>query len=270
MDVDLHSIIGGIPYRAALAGGWIDQPFISRINPSPPGSMVVVGLHPDFYWMDRCGMGTSTRKVALSLWGNEIPRDSAGSSEGSYDPVTLIRDLYHAENAGRAEPSGSQDMAGIIYPGINRLDYDANVEGGYFPSHIESNNDPAVARWLENVLNVLPVNQRPIGYSPLAVKNLDPQWVKRLGQTGKDCFDAIVRMDLGGLGASFNECMVCWEKLLPLTIRHPALTVDLVSLMGYYQSTYSGAMYSGCGGGYLYVISDEPVPGALKVHVRVG
>jgi len=27
-------------------------------------------------------------------------------------------------------------------------------------------------------------------------------------------------------------------------------------------------MYSGCGGGYLYVVSDEPVPGAFKVKVR--
>jgi len=28
-------------------------------------------------------------------------------------------------------------------------------------------------------------------------------------------------------------------------------------------------MYSGCGGGYLIVVSNEPVPGAFKVNVRV-
>ena len=27
-------------------------------------------------------------------------------------------------------------------------------------------------------------------------------------------------------------------------------------------------MYSGCGGGYLYVVSEEPVPGSLHVQVR--
>jgi hypothetical protein len=27
-------------------------------------------------------------------------------------------------------------------------------------------------------------------------------------------------------------------------------------------------MYSGCGGGYLYVVSEEPVPGGFKVKVR--
>ncbi len=29
-------------------------------------------------------------------------------------------------------------------------------------------------------------------------------------------------------------------------------------------------MYSGCGGGYAIVASEEPVPGALKVKVKIG
>jgi len=204
-------------------------------------------------------MGTSTRRVALQLWDNEIP---------AREPASLVRELYRAENEGKPDPSGSQDMAGIIYPGINRLDYDAKVDDGYFPTHIESNSDPNVAAWLESVLYVLPVNQRPPGYSPLGEKKLDPDWIQRLGQTGKDCFAAATNMDARALGASFNECMLCWETLLPQTVRHPLLSVDLVGLMRCYQSRYFGAMYSGCGGGYLYVISDEPVPGALKIHVR--
>jgi hypothetical protein len=62
--MDITEVIGKIPYRLALAGGWIDQPFVSRLNPSPPGSMVVVALEPIFRFMDR-GMGTSTRNVAM-------------------------------------------------------------------------------------------------------------------------------------------------------------------------------------------------------------
>ncbi len=60
-----------------------------------------------------------------------------------------MRDLFHAENIIRIEPSGSQDMAGVVFPRVNRLDYDANFEDGFFPAHIESNNDLEVARWLE-------------------------------------------------------------------------------------------------------------------------
>ena len=54
---DITDVIGAIPYRMALAGGWIDQPFVSRLNPTPPGSMVVVGLEPTFRFMDRCRHG---------------------------------------------------------------------------------------------------------------------------------------------------------------------------------------------------------------------
>jgi hypothetical protein len=41
-------------------------------------------------------------------------------------------------------------------------------------------------------------------------------------------------------------------------------------LMEHYQKFYAGAMYSGCGGGYLFVISEEPVPGALHAQLRLG
>jgi hypothetical protein len=62
--------------------------------------------------------------------------------------------------------------------------------------------------------------------------------------------------------------MRCWEAILPGTVRHPAITVDLVGILSHYQSRFAGAMYSGCGGGYLYVVSEESVPGSFKVQVR--
>jgi hypothetical protein len=234
--LDIADFIGQIQYRLALAGGWIDQPFVSRHNPAPPGSMVVVAVEPQFRWMDRSGICGSTRQIALRLWNGRLPREN---------PDKLVRDLYQAENEGQAEPSGSQDMIGLIYPGINRLDYDFSVHGGLFPKHIETNTDPAVAAWLEHVLHVLPVAPRPEGYNPLGTKNLDPAWIERLARSGQDCFDAIAGMSLEDLGASMNECMRCWEAILPATVRHPALTVDLIGLLRCYQSRYAGAMYSG-------------------------
>ena len=221
--------------------------------------MVVVSLEPICRYMDRCGMGTSTRNVALALWNGALP---------DRDPAALVRELYAAENAGKPEPSGAQDMAGLVYPGISRLDFDFAYEGGRFPLHVESNNDPDVVRWLESVFYMVPIAPRPPGYNPLEEKRLDPAWIRRLGQSGKDCFAAIVARDLPALGASMNECMKCWEAILPNTVRHPTITVDLMAILGYYQSRYAGAMYSGCGGGYVYVVSDEEVPGSLRVKVR--
>ena len=256
----ITAVISGIPFRVALAGGWIDQPFVSRLNSAPPGSMVVVSLEPVSPWMERAGMATGTRKVAIREWNGVLP---------DRDPAALARELYDAENRGKDEPSGSQDMIGIIYPGVNRLDYDANYAGGVFPVHIESNRDPNVASWIEDVLQVIPVAQRPEGYNPLGIKNLDPNWIWRLGQSGKDCYEALAAMDLGGLGASMNECMRCWEAILPHTVCHPAISIDLKGLLDWYQSRYAGAMYSGCGGGYLLVASREPVPGSFRLKVRL-
>jgi hypothetical protein len=222
--------------------------------------MVVVGLEPLSPFMDRCGMATGTRKVATRLWDGRLPLG---------EPAQLVRQLYAEENRNLAEPSGSQDMIGLIYPGVSRLDYDAAFEDGYFPAHIQTNRDPEVAAWLERVIHLLPVNQRPPGYNPLGVKNLDPEWIRRLGQTGKDCYAAILACDLRGLGESMNECMRCWEAILPHTVRHSTLTVDLCAILAHYQSRYPGAMYSGCGGGYLYVVAEQPVPGSFQVKVRI-
>lgn len=256
----ISKAISAIPYRLALAGGWIDQPFVSRHNPVRCGSMVVVALEPASWFMERAGIATGTRKIAVDLWNGVLP---------DRRPAELVKELYAEENRGKAEPSGSQDMIGLIYPGISRLDYDFEHEGGIFPKHIESNNDPEVAAWLQEVIHILPIAQRPGGYNPLGEKNLDPEWIERLGQTGRDCYDAILSRDANALGASMNECMACWEAILPHTVRHPSLTVDLVEIMRHYQDNYAGAMYSGCGGGYLYVVSERPVPGAFQGIIRV-
>src|SRR6188768_2395781 len=93
--------IGSIPNRLQLAGGWIDQPFVSKLNPKPPGSMVVVALEPTFRVMDRAGCASGTRAIATRLWKGKLPKRPLDQ---------LVRELYEEENQGKAEPSGSQDM----------------------------------------------------------------------------------------------------------------------------------------------------------------
>jgi hypothetical protein len=222
--------------------------------------MVVVAVEPTSWFMERAGIATGTRNVAIDLWNGVLP---------DREPAELVKELYAEENRGKREPSGSQDMIGLVRPGISRLDYDFEHEGGVFPKHIESSNDPLIAAWLERVIRILPIAQRPEGYSPLGEKDLDPEWIRRLGQTGKDCYDAILARDAEALGASLNECMACWEAILPHTVRHPSLSVDLLGIMRHYQDEHAGAMYSGCGGGYLFVISEQPVPGAFHGAIRI-
>jgi hypothetical protein len=222
--------------------------------------MVVVSLQPVVRYMDRCGMATGTRVAAQALWGNAFPVDRT--------PASLVRELYAVENANLAEPSGSQDMCGLIYPGISRLDYDASIDGGWFPSHVESTSDPDVIAWLERVIHLVPVMQRPPGYGPLGVKHLDPAWIARLGASGRACYDAIVAMDLRALGESLNECTRAWDAILPQVYAHPTISIDLLGLVGAYAAEHPGAMLSGCGGGYVIVASETPPAGSSRVVVR--
>jgi len=256
----LGGTIGSLPYRLQLAGGWIDQPFVSTLNPERPGSMVVVSLLPTVRYMDRCGMATGTRAAAQARWGDAFPADRS--------PASLVRELYAVENTDREEPSGSQDMCGLIYPGVSRLDYDASVEGGWFPAHVESTSDPSVVAWLERVVHLIPVGPRPPGYGPLGVKRLDPAWIARLGASGRACYEAIVAMDVRALGESLNECSRAWAAILPQVFEHPTITVDLRGLVAAYAAEYPGAMLSGCGGGYLVVASETPPAGSARLSVR--
>ena len=147
--------------------------------------------------MDRSGCASGTRAVAMKLWKGRLPARPASE---------LVEELYHAENRGKSEPSGSQDMAGLIYPGVSRLDYDFRHTNGVFPSAVQSITEARVIRWLEKVLYLLPIEPRPDGYNPLGEKQLEPRWIQRLGETGKNCFHAIRHRDLNGLGAALNEC----------------------------------------------------------------
>ena len=256
----LSRAIGRFPYRLQMAGGWIDQPFVSERNPEPPGSMVVVSMQPTVKYMERSGMATGTRVVAQRLWGDEVPSDRS--------PDELVRELYAVENEGRQDPSGSQDMCGLVYRGVSRLDYDASVEGGWFPSHVESTSDPKVVTWLEQVLHLVPVGGRPDGYNPLGEKHLDPAWIARLSASGRACYEAIVAMDVKALGESLNECARAWDAILPQVYVHPAIKADLHGLLTGYAASYAGAMYSGCGGGYIIVASDDPPAGSARISVR--
>ena len=65
-------------------------------------------------------MATSSRKIADKIWNGEIPG-------GDYSK--LVQELYNEENKNLPEPSGSQDMVGLIYPGVSRLDYSISHEG---------------------------------------------------------------------------------------------------------------------------------------------
>jgi hypothetical protein len=237
------------PYRLCLAGGWIDQPWVSKIH---PGSVVVAQIWPTMDFNNRSGLATSSRDFAIKIWGDRYP-------DG--DPVENAKILFGAENPpGTKYVAGSQDHLGLLMPGVNRLHYN----GGYWPDYIQSSVDKDICDWLTNVIHLVPLKPRPDGYDPLKEIHLEKHFIKELGEAGDKCWECILNKDITGFGRSLSDTLVSWKKILPLTVPD-----DIMKEMETtYFSKYPGAITSGCGGGYIIVISEKEVPCEVRIKVR--
>ncbi|HPD46880.1 MAG TPA: adenylyltransferase/cytidyltransferase family protein [Anaerohalosphaeraceae bacterium] len=236
-----------VPYRLALAGGWIDQPWVSAIH---PGAMVVARLEPTMEFAKRSGMATSTRETARRIWGEHIPSGA---------PHKVAKILFGAENPpGTKYIAGSQDAIGLVYPGISRLYY----EGGYWPTEITSLIEPAAARWLEESIVLVPLQSRPDGYDPLIERHLEKDFVRMLADAGENCWQAIRQRDILLLGRALDQTLEAWKKMLPNTVPpHVAEALDKID-PGY------GRTLSGAGGGYAIVATDRPRNGAIRIKIK--
>jgi len=237
------------PYRLCLAGGWIDQPWVSEIY---PGSVVVAQIWPTIEFNDRSGMATSSRKVGIRIWGDRYPA-------GDFEQNAKL--LFGAENPpGKNYVSGSQDHIGLLYPGVNRLYYN----GGYWPEWIESSTKEDTCEWLSDVLHLVPLEPRPDGYDPLKEMHLEKPLVRELGEAGDLCWEAINNKDIIKLGNALSNTFLSWKKILPLTVPDWVMT----EMETKYFPNYPGAITSGSGGGYVIVVSEKEVEGAIKIKVR--
>lgn len=237
------------PYRLCLAGGWMDQPWVSKIH---RGSVVVAQIWPTTDFNDRSGLATSSRKVAIELWGDRYPR-------GDYQRNARL--LFGAENPpGKEYISGSQDHIGLLYPGINQLCYN----GGFWPERIESTTEKDICDWLSDVLYMVPLEPRPDGYDPLKTMHLEKSLIRELGEAGDLCWEATLRKDINSLGKALTNTLLSWKKILPLTV--PDWIMN--EMESRYFPNYPGAITSGSGGGYVIVVSEKEVEGAIKIRVR--
>ena len=237
------------PYRICIAGGWMDQPWISNVY---PGSVVVAQLWPTIDFNDRSGMATSSRKIAIDIWGDQYPKG---------DPIKNAKLLFGAENPpGSTYISGSQDHIGLLNPGISRLFY----YGNYWPEQIESTTEKEICNWLSSILHLVPLKPRPVGYDPIKEKHLVKKYIKELGDAGELCWQGIINKDITRLGQAMRRTFIAWKKILPLTV--PDSLVKEMETK--YFPNYSGAITSGSGGGYVVVASEKEIPGAIKIKIR--
>jgi cytidyltransferase-like protein len=237
------------PYRLCLAGGWIDQPWVSKIY---PGSVVVAQIWPTMDFNGRSGLATSSRDFGIKIWGNRYP-------DGN--PLENAKILFGAENPpGTQYVAGSQDHLGLLLPGINELKYN----GEYWPYKIQSSVDKDTCDWLSDVIHLVPLKPRPDGYDPLKELHLEKPFIRDLGDAGERCWESILKKDISGLGKAMSDTLISWKKILPLTVPDDIMK----DMETNYFTNYPGAITSGCGGGYVIVVSEKEVPGAVKIRIR--
>ena len=240
---DLESVL---PYRICLAGGWLDQPFVSKLAPGP---VITVNIEPTRQFSFRSGMATSTREV----WKRVAPY---GVFED--DPVELAKLLFGYENPPGSEyVSGSQDHLGLTLPGANYLYY----SGKHWPDRVESVLDDATCDWLERSIVMVELFERPDGYNPLVEQNITPEGVKKLAAAGELCWEGILAKDIRKFGAGLTDTHKAWAEILPLTTNR-----RIEDAMAKYPC--HGRITSGCGGGYIVMATEDDVPDGFRVKVR--
>ena len=238
-----------LPYRIDLAGGWLDQPFVSKHY---PGHVVTISLEPTLEFNERSGMASSTRRHMRELWGIKIP-------VGNYEKLAKI--LFCYDNPpGTKVISGSQDSIGLVFPGLAYAYY----EGEYWPSRIEHRLDESLLRFVENALYLVPLGPRFADYDVLSDTVIDRDRAKALADAADGLWEAILNQDIVAFGRTLREGFDAQVAMFPHMMNE-----RVAALIHEYRDRALGWKLSGAGGGgYLILVSDKPIPNAVRVVAR--
>jgi cytidyltransferase-like protein len=238
-----------IPYRIDLAGGWLDQPYVSRHH---PGSVVTLSIEATVEFNDRSGMATSTRRTAHALWGARLPQSELSKTAWI---------LFCCDNPpGKPFISGAQDTIGLVYPGLAK----SNYAGEYWPHSIEQELDEESLRFVEDLLYLVPLGPRPAEFDVLSDTRIDREGAMRLAEAAEACWGAIRARDKAAFGQALQASLEAQVSMFP-----HMMTPVIAELIEEHQAHALGWKISGAGGGgYLVLAATRPVDHAFKVVAR--
>jgi len=240
-----------IPYRIDLAGGWLDQPYVSKHHPSP---VLTISIEPTTKFNLRSGMATSTREKAIKIWGNRLPLEDEETA----------KTLFGYENIpGTKEIAGSQDAIGIVMSGLNHLYYEKER---YWPSKITSIKEKEILDWLEEKIYLIPLKERGETYSVLENTNITFDNAKKLAYSSEACFQSILAKDVGSFGKYFTKSFESQIEMFPNMVNKEIL--EIIEQHKYREGVKGWKLSGAGGGGYLILISEASVEGAIRIKIR--
>jgi len=238
-----------LPYRIDLAGGWLDQPFVSKHHPGP---VITISLEPTLEFNERSGMASSTRRHAMELWGPKIP-------PGNYEKLAKM--LFCYDNPPGTEViSGSQDSIGLVFPGLAYACY----EGAYWPSRIEHRLDESLLHFVESSIYLVSLGPRFTDYDVFENCVFDRERAKALADAADGHWQAILSQDIVSFGRTMREGFEAQIAMIPNVMND-----RVQALIDEYRDRALGWKLSGAGGGgYMVLVSEKPIPGAIRVVAR--
>ncbi|MFN2303873.1 MAG: adenylyltransferase/cytidyltransferase family protein [Anaerolineales bacterium] len=238
-----------IPFRIDLAGGWLDQPWVSEHY---PGAVITISIEPTIQFNHRSGMASSTRRAAIDLWGPRIPPG---------DPEKLAKILFCYDNPpGTKVISGSQDSIGLVFPGLAKAHY----QGEYWPSSIEHMTDEGSLRFVENSLYLITLGPRHSEFDVLENTRIGEAGARALSIAADECWDAIKSKDVKTFGETIRKAFEAQIAMFP-----NMMNSTVKGLIEKYKEIALGWKLSGAGGGgYLILVADQPIKNSVRVVAR--
>jgi galactokinase/mevalonate kinase-like predicted kinase len=214
--------------------------------------VLTIALEPTVEFNDRSGMASSTRKRAIELWRTSIPHG---------DREHLAKVLFSYENPPGTEViSGSQDSLGIVLPGLNRLMY----RGGYWPETIETIHDEQVLSWLQSHLSLVTLGPREKEFDVLEGTHITQEGAAALARSADDCWHAIRARDLRAFGDAFRRSFEAQTVMFPHMLDSGIPT----AIEAHRQHAHGWKLSGAGGGGYLILVTEQEIPGAMKIVIR--
>jgi len=238
-----------LPYRIELAGGWLDQPYVSKHYPGP---VVTLSIEPTLEFNERSGMAGSTRNHMRELWGAKIP-------PGNYEKLAKI--LFCYDNPpGTKIISGAQDSIGLVFPGLAYAYFD----GEYWPKWIEHHLEESLLSFVENSLYLVPLGPRYADFDVMADTFFDRAHAKALADATEENWNAILDQDIGKFGSSLRAMFEAQVAMFP-----SMMNKRVAAVINKYRDRALGWKLTGAGGGgYLILASDKPIPHGVRVIAR--
>lgn len=243
----------GIPYKINLAGAWMDQHFVNKVY---PGSVITISVDPDPRFDSNLSLSTNTRNKAIDLWGPTIPLENK---------ERLAKQLFCYENEPMPNKKyvfGSQNAIGLVFPGINKLNY----SNSYWPYRIDSILKEEIISWLESVLWLVPLGSTPTFDNIYDNMNIIPRYITRLSNAANDAWNAIGSMNIEDFGTCVLNSFKAQLKMFPRMVN------DFIwkKIEDSISKAYGYKLANCCGESYLILVSDSSIENGFQVKIRRG